>query len=28
VYYVDKLIELPGPAAIYAMEELAKELHP
>lgn len=28
VYYVDKLIELPSPAAIYAMEELAKELHP
>lgn len=28
VYYVDKRIELPGPAAIYAMEELAKELHP
>ncbi len=28
VFYVDKLIELPSPAAIYAMEELAKELHP
>ena len=28
VFYVDKLIELPSPAAIYAMEDLAKELHP
>jgi len=28
VYSVDKRIELPGPTAIYAMEELAKELHP
>jgi iron complex transport system substrate-binding protein len=28
VLYVDKLIELPSPAAIYAMEDLAKELHP
>jgi ABC-type Fe3+-hydroxamate transport system substrate-binding protein len=28
VFYVDKLIELPSPAAIYAMEGLAKELHP
>ncbi len=27
-FYVDKLIELPSPAAIYAMEDLAKELHP
>ena len=26
--YVDKLIELPSPAAIYAMEDLAKQLHP
>lgn len=28
VFYVDKIIELPSPAAIYAMEDLAKELHP
>lgn len=28
VYAVDRRIELPSPAAIYAMEELAKELHP
>jgi iron complex transport system substrate-binding protein len=28
VYYVDKRIEMPSPAAIYAMEDLAKELHP
>lgn len=28
VYFVDKRIELPSPAAIYAMEELAKQLHP
>ena len=28
VFYVDKLIKLPSPAAIYAMEDLAKELHP
>jgi iron complex transport system substrate-binding protein len=28
VFYVDKRIELPSPAAIYAMEDLAKELHP
>lgn len=28
VYYVDKRIELPSPAAIYAMEDLAKQLHP
>lgn len=28
VYYVDKLIELSSPAAIYAMEDLAEELHP
>jgi iron complex transport system substrate-binding protein len=28
IIYVDKLIELPSPAAIYAMEDLAKELHP
>jgi len=28
VFFVDKLIELPSPAAIYAMEELAKQLHP
>lgn len=28
VFYVDRLIELPSPAAIYAMEDLAKELHP
>jgi ABC-type Fe3+-hydroxamate transport system substrate-binding protein len=27
VYFVDKRIELPSPAAIYAMEELAKQLH-
>jgi iron complex transport system substrate-binding protein len=27
VFYVNKLIELPSPAAIYAMEDLAKELH-
>lgn len=27
-YFVDKRIELPSPAAIYAMEELAKQLHP
>ena len=27
-YYVDKRIELPSPAAIYAMEDLAKQLHP
>lgn len=28
VYFVDKRIELPSPAAIYAMEDLAKQLHP
>jgi iron complex transport system substrate-binding protein len=28
VFFVDKRIELPSPAAIYAMEELAKQLHP
>jgi len=28
IYYVDKRIQLPSPAAIYAMEDLAKELHP
>lgn len=28
VYYVDRRIELPAPAAIYAMEDLAKQLHP
>jgi iron complex transport system substrate-binding protein len=28
VFFVDKRIEVPSPAAIYAMEELAKELHP
>lgn len=28
VYYVDKRIQMPSPAAIYAMEDLAKELHP
>jgi iron complex transport system substrate-binding protein len=28
VLFVDKRIELPSPAAIYAMEELAKQLHP
>lgn len=28
VFYVDKRIELPSPAAIYAMEDLANELHP
>ena len=28
VFVVDKRIELPSPAAIYAMEELAKQLHP
>ena len=28
VFFVDKRIELPSPAAIYAMEELAKRLHP
>ena len=28
VYYVDRRIEMPSPAAIYAMEDLAKELHP
>jgi iron complex transport system substrate-binding protein len=27
-FFVDKRIELPSPAAIYAMEELAKQLHP
>jgi len=28
VFFVDQRIELPSPAAIYAMEELAKQLHP
>jgi iron complex transport system substrate-binding protein len=28
VFFVDKRIELPSPAAIYAMEGLAKRLHP
>ncbi len=28
VYYVDRRIELSSPAAIYAMEDLAKQLHP
>ena len=28
VFFVDKQIELPSPAAIYAMEELAKQLDP
>jgi len=28
VFFVDKRIDLPSPAAIYAMEELAKQLHP
>ncbi|HVJ07836.1 MAG TPA: helical backbone metal receptor [Acidisarcina sp.] len=28
VFYVDQRIELPSPAAIYAMEDLAKQLHP
>lgn len=28
VFFVDRRIELPSPAAIYAMEELAKQLHP
>ncbi len=27
-FFVDKRIELPSPAAIYAMEELARQLHP
>jgi ABC-type Fe3+-hydroxamate transport system substrate-binding protein len=28
VYFVDRGIELSSPAAIYAMEDLAKQLHP
>jgi ABC-type Fe3+-hydroxamate transport system substrate-binding protein len=28
VYFVDRRIELSSPAAIYAMEDLAKQLHP
>lgn len=28
VFFVDQRMELPSPAAIYAMEELAKQLHP
>jgi len=28
VFFVDKRIELPSPAAIYAIEGLAKQLHP
>ncbi len=28
VFFADKRIALPSPAAIYAMEELAKQLHP
>jgi iron complex transport system substrate-binding protein len=27
-YFVDRRIELSSPAAIYAMEDLAKQLHP